>query len=70
MNMEAKFKKGDIVRILENRLNPNAVGKNGVIVKVYENANTKEPLYRVRLTNCKSPLKGVAEEYCLEKAEE
>lgn len=68
--MEAKFKKGDTVRILENRLNPNAVGKNGVIIQIYEDANTKEPLYRVRLTDRKSPLKGVAEEYCLEKAEE
>ena len=68
--MEAKFKKGDTVRILENRLNPNAVGKNGVIIQVYEDANTKEPLYRVRLTDRKSPLKGVAEEYCLEKAED
>ncbi len=68
--MAAKFKKGDIVRILENRLNPNAVGKNGVIVQVYEEANTKEPLYRVRLTNRKSPLKGLAEEDCLGKVEE
>ncbi|MBQ6723857.1 MAG: hypothetical protein IJQ84_05010 [Paludibacteraceae bacterium] len=68
--MEEKFKKGDTVRILENRLNPKAVGKNGVIIQVYEDANTKEPLYRVRLTNRKSPLKGLAEEYCLEKVEE
>jgi hypothetical protein len=68
--MEKKFKKGDTVRILENRLNPNAVGKNGVIIQVYEDANTKEPLYRVRLKDRKSPLKGVAEEYCLGKVEE
>ena len=68
--MQAKFKEGDVVRILENRLEPNAVGKNGVIVKVHEDANTKEPLYRVRLTNRKSSLKGLAEEDCLEKVEE
>ena len=68
--MQAKFKEGDVVRILYNRLEPSAVGKNGVIVKVHEDANTKEPLYRVRLTDRKSPLKGVAEEDCLEKVEE
>lgn len=65
--MAAKFKKGDVVRILENRLEPRTVNKVGVITRVHQNAETGEPLYRVRLYDKWYALRGVAEEYCLEK---
>lgn len=67
--MEAKFKKGDTVRILENRLDQRTVNKIGVITNVYKDAETGEPLYRVRLADKWYALRGVAEERCLEKVE-
>ena len=67
--MAAKFKEGDAVWILENRLYPKSVNKIGIITKVYEDAETGEPLYRVRLAENKHNLRGVAEESCLEAVE-
>ena len=67
--MEAKFKEGDAVRILENRLYHKSVNKIGIITKVYEDAETGEPLYRVRLAENKHNLRVVAEESFLEVVE-
>lgn len=63
----AKFVKGDRVKILENRLAPKTVGQIGTIVNIYADAETGEALYRVKLDDRKTALKGVAEECCLEK---
>lgn len=67
--MAAKFKEGDAVRILENRLYPKSFNKIGIITKVYKDAETGEPLYRVRLAENKHNLMGVAVESCLEAVE-
>ena len=67
--MATKFKEGDVVRILENRLYPKSVNKIGIITKVYEDAETGEPLYRVRLAENKHNLRGVSEESYLEAVE-
>ncbi len=68
--MEAKFKIGDAVWILENRLHPKSVNKIGIIMNVYKDAETGEPLYRVRLAESKNNLRGVAEESCLKAVEQ
>ena len=62
----SKFNKGDMVRIKENRLQPNTVGKVGIVTNIYSDADTNESLYRIRLNGRKTTLRGVAEEYCLE----
>ncbi len=65
-----KFKVGDRVKIVSNPLTPSSVGKIGTVVKAIPNENitTDEPLYKVRLDGRKTPLKGWAEEDCLESA--
>lgn len=61
------FKKGDKVRIKENRLQPKMVGKVGVVTNIYTDDETGEALYRIQLEGCKTPLRGLAEECCIEK---
>ena len=63
----SKFNKGDRVRIKENRLQPKTVGQVGTVTNIYTDADTGEALYKVRLDGRKTPLRGVAEELCLEK---
>ncbi len=70
VNTDTKFKKGDKVQILENRLDPSVVNQIGVVTKIYRNSETGEPLYRVRLAESKNNLRGVAEESCLKAAEQ
>ena len=70
MERQAKFPRGSWVRILENRLQPKSVGQKGVITNIYTDAETGEALYKVRLYGRKTPLRGVAEERCLEALKE
>lgn len=62
----AKFKVGDRVRVVFNKLQPATVGKVGVVTKMYQDAEDNQALYKVRLDGRKTPLKGVAEEDCIE----
>ena len=62
----AKFKVGDRVRVVFNKLQPATVGKVGEVTKVYQDAEDNQALYKVRLDGRKTPLKGVAEEDCIE----
>ena len=62
----AKFKVGDRVRVVFNKLQPATVGKVGEVTKVYNDAEDNQALYKVRLDGRKTPLKGVAEEDCIE----
>ena len=62
----AKFKVGDRVRVVFSKLQPATVGKVGVVTKVYNDAEDNQALYKVRLEGRKTPLKGVAEEDCIE----
>ena len=64
----SKFKEGDRVKVLENRLSPKSVGRVGEVVKVLQDSDTGEPLYKVRLDGNKTVSRGVAEEYCLDFA--
>lgn len=68
--MAAKFKEGDRVKVKINLINPGVVGKTGRVTKVLEDANTGESLYRVILDGHKHPLRGVAEEDCIELVSE
>lgn len=62
----SKFKVGDRVRVVFNKLQPGTVGRVGEVTKVYHDAEDNQALYKVRLDGCKTPLKGVAEEDCIE----
>ena len=61
-----KFKVGDRVKVVLNKLQPATVGKVGEVTNVYHNAEDNKALYKVRLEGRKTPLKGVAEEDCIE----
>lgn len=62
----AKFKVGDRVMVVFNKLQPATVGKVGEVTKVYNDAEDNQALYKVRLDGRKTQLKGVAEEDCIE----
>lgn len=65
-----KFKVGDRVKIVSNPLTPSSVGKIGIVVKAIpnEHMSSDQPLYKVVPEGRKTPLKGWAEEDCLESA--
>lgn len=65
--MEAKFKKGQRVRILINNVQPEYVGSIGRIALVRD-ADVEQPVYKVRVKGI--TLRLWATEDCLEAVEE
>ena len=65
--MEAKFKKGQRVRILINNVQPEYVGSIGRIVLVRD-VDVEQPVYKVRVKGI--TLRLWATEDCLEAVEE
>ena len=65
--MEAKFKKGQRVRILINNVQPEYVGSIGRIALV-RNVDVEQPVYKVRVKGI--TLRLWATEDCLEAVEE
>lgn len=61
---KSKFKVGDRVKIVVNELQPQYVGKEGIIKKVYTSFYKESNLYRVQVGSV--TLRGVAQESDIE----
>ena len=61
---KSKLKVGDRVKIVVNELQPQYVGKEGIIKKVYTSFNKESNLYRVQVGSV--TLRGVAQESDIE----
>ena len=64
-----KFKVGDFVRIVANKMTPEAIGKVGEIMDFAIDQVNKVYFYKVRLVGQKRSLPGWAEEDCLAPAQ-
>ncbi len=56
--VKSKFKVGDKVRIVSNELQPQYVGKEGVVKKAYESFTDENAIYRIQVGG--ETLRGVA----------
>lgn len=61
---KSKFKVGDNIKIVANELQPQYVGKEGVVKKVYESFINENALYRIQVGSV--TLRGVAQESDIE----
>lgn len=61
---KSKLKVGDRVKIVANELQPQYVGKEGIVKKVYESFDEESNLYRIQVGNV--TLRGVAQESDIE----
>lgn len=61
---KSKLKVGDRVKIVANELQPQYVGKEGIVKKVYESFDEESNLYRIQVGSV--TLRGVAQESDIE----
>lgn len=61
---KSKLKVGDRVKIVTNELQPQYVGKEGIVKKVYESFDEESNLYRIQVGSV--TLRGVAQESDIE----
>ena len=62
--VKSKFKVGDKIKVVTNEIQPQYVGKEGIIKKVYESFCDDNFLYRVQVGSV--TLRGIAKESDIE----
>lgn len=61
---KSKFKVGDKIKIVANEIQPQYVGKEGIVKKVYESFRDENHLYRIQVGSV--TLRGIAQESDIE----